>query len=127
MSFKTIVATENIRAEFTILRNQLKSSDKELMQAFWNIGVDRLEDVKAEVARLQESVQKEKLNEKELKAAARKAAKPQKAKKEPKVKKVKKEPKVRKLTKEQEHQILGGVETVIHSDDGEETLVVCGL
>jgi hypothetical protein len=52
-TFKTIVAPEAVRAEFTALRDQLNSSDKELMQAFWNLGIDRIEDIKNEVAMLQ--------------------------------------------------------------------------
>jgi len=51
-AFKTIVAPEAVRNEFTALRDSLNSSDKELMQAFWNLGIDRLEDIKREVEML---------------------------------------------------------------------------
>lgn len=36
-TFKTIVATENIRNEFSQLRDKLETSDKQLMQALWQI------------------------------------------------------------------------------------------
>jgi hypothetical protein len=76
-AFKTIVAPEAVRNEFTALRDSLNSSDKELMQAFWNLGIDRLEDIKREVEMLQAESAAERLVKKELKQAA----KPQKAKK----------------------------------------------
>jgi len=81
-AFKTIVAPEAVRNEFTALRDSLNSSDKELMQAFWNLGIDRLEDIKREVEMLQASAAAERLEKKELKLAAKpKAVKPAKAKK----------------------------------------------
>jgi len=81
-AFKTIVAPEAVRNEFTALRDSLNSSDKELMQAFWNLGIDRLEDIKREVEMLQASAAAERLEKKELKLAAKpKVVKPAKAKK----------------------------------------------
>jgi len=84
-AFKTIVAPEAVRNEFTALRDSLNSSDKELMQAFWNLGIDRLEDIKREVEMLQASAAAGRLEKKELKLAAKpkaaKAVKPAKAKK----------------------------------------------
>lgn len=71
-TFKTIVAPEAVRAEFTALRDSLNSSDKELMQAFWNLGIDQLDALKAEVANLQKAAQLDRENKKEIKAAAKK-------------------------------------------------------
>jgi hypothetical protein len=96
-TFKTIVAPEAVRNEFTALRDSLKSSDKELMQAFWNLGIDRLEDIKREVEMLQASAATARLEKKELKLAAKpKAVKPAKAKKVA-TKKAKKEAKPKKV------------------------------
>lgn len=70
-TFRTIVAPDAVRADFTALRDQLNSSDKELMQAFWNIGIDRLEDIKREVGMLQIQAAQERAEKKEIKAAAK--------------------------------------------------------
>ena len=78
-AFKTIVAPEAVRNEFTALRDSLNSSDKELMQAFWNLGIDCIDRLKREVEMLQASAATERLEKKELKLAAKpKAAKPAK-------------------------------------------------
>ena len=103
-TFKTIVAPEAVRAEFTALRDQLNSSDKELMQAFWNIGLDRLDDLKKEVEMLQASSAQARAEKQEMKAAAKlKEKAPKKEKKADKVTKVaaKKAPKKKavKVTK----------------------------
>ena len=107
-TFKTIVAPEAVRAEFTTLRDQLNSSDKELMQAFWNVAIDRLDDIKKEVAMLQASTAQARAAKQEMKAAAKLKDKPakKKAKKADKVTKVaakkapkKKANKVAKVTK----------------------------
>lgn len=81
-SFKTIVAPEAVRADFTALRDQLGSSDKELMQALWNIGIDRLEDLKKEVEAQQSAAALARAAAKEVKAAAKQKDKAPKAKKE---------------------------------------------
>ena len=116
-TFKTIVAPEAVRAEFTALRDQLNSSDKELMQAFWNIGVDRLDDIKKEVEMLQASTAQARAEKQEIKAAA-KLKKATKAKKEKKVTKVaakkapkKKAEKASKVTKVVDDD--GDIETVV--------------
>ena len=70
-TFRTIVAPDAVRAEFTGLRDQLNSSDKELMQAFWNIGIDRLDDIKREVEMLQAEAAAARAEKKEMKAAAK--------------------------------------------------------
>ena len=117
-TFKTIVAPEAVRAEFTALRDQLNSSDKELMQAFWNIAVDRLDDIKREVEMLQASSAQARAEKKEIKAAA-KLKKAPKAKKEKKVTKVaaKKAPKKKAVKADK-------VTKVVDGDDDIETVVV---
>lgn len=117
-TFKTIVAPEAVRAEFTGLRDQLNSSDKELMQAFWNIGIDRLDDIKREVEMLQAQTAQARAEKQEIKAAAKLKEKAPKAKKEKVAakkapKKAKKADKVTKVVDD------GG-------DDDIETVVVDG-
>jgi peptidoglycan hydrolase CwlO-like protein len=70
-TFRTIVAPDAVRADFTALRDQLNSSDKELMQAFWNLGIDRLDDIKREVEMLQASAAQARAEKQEIKAAAK--------------------------------------------------------
>ena len=118
-TFKTIVAPEAVRAEFTALRDQLNSSDKELMQAFWNIAVDRLDDIKREVEMLQASSAQARAEKQEIKAAAKLKEKAPKAKKEKKVTKVaaKKAPKKKAVKADK-------VTKVVDGDDDIETVVV---
>jgi hypothetical protein len=117
-TFKTIVAPEAVRAEFTALRDQLNSSDKELMQAFWNIAIDRLDDIKKEVEMLQASTAQARAEKQEIKAAA-KLKKAPKAKKEKKVTKVaaKKAPKKKAVKADK-------VTKVVDDEDGLECVVV---
>lgn len=70
-TFKTIVATESVRADFTALRDSLGTSDKELMQAFWNLVNKDGDALKAEVVRLQEASALDKAAKKEVQAAAK--------------------------------------------------------
>ena len=70
-TFRTIVAPDAVRADFTALRDQLSSSDKELMQAFWNLGIDRLDDIKREVEMLQAQTAQARAEKQEIKAAAK--------------------------------------------------------
>jgi peptidoglycan hydrolase CwlO-like protein len=116
-AFKTIVAPEAVRAEFTGLRDQLNSSDKELMQAFWNIGIDRLDDIKREVEMLQAQTAQARAEKQEIKAAAKLKEKAPKAKKEKVAAKKapKKAKKADKVTK-----------VVDDGDDDIETVVVDG-
>jgi len=51
-TFKTIVAPEAVRADFTVLRDELESSDKQLMQALWNLGTANREKLEKEIRRL---------------------------------------------------------------------------
>ena len=98
--FQTIVATAEVRASFTQLRNELGSSDKELMSAIWKVVtdnaqpfVDALEAIRAEKA-LEKSATKEAKKslaaKKAPKKASKKTAKKAKVEKpEPKAKKMK--------------------------------------
>jgi hypothetical protein len=82
-AFKTIVAPEAVRADFTTLRDMLMSSDKELMQAFWNLGLANPEAIKNELAKLKEQTALQRAEKQEFKAAAKlkeKAPKAEKAK-----------------------------------------------
>jgi FKBP-type peptidyl-prolyl cis-trans isomerase len=117
-TFKTIVAPEAVRAEFTALRDQLNSSDKELMQAFWNIGVDRLDDIKKEVEMLQASTAQARAEKQEIKAAA-KLKKAPKAKKEKKVTKV-----AAKKAPKKKAEKASKVTKVVDDEDGLECVVV---
>jgi len=117
-TFKTIVAPEAVRAEFTALRDQLNSSDKELMQAFWNIAIDRLDDIKKEVEMLQASTAQARAEKQEIKAAA-KLKKAPKAKKEKKVTKV-----AAKKAPKKKAEKASKVTKVVDDEDGLECVVV---
>lgn len=82
--FQTIVATPEIRADFTTLRDRLNSSDKQLMTAIWNFAMSNVSAIESEVKHLQEQTAIVRAEKKELKAAAKKKAKPEKAEKAPK-------------------------------------------
>ena len=84
--FCTVVATPEIRASFTQMRNELGSSDKELMSALWKVVTDNVQGVVDAL----EAIRSEKAAEKTSITVAKKAAKKAKAEKpEPKAKKVK--------------------------------------
>lgn len=70
-TFRTIVAPDQVRADFTTLRDQLGSSDKELMLALWNISTANLDALKEEVASLREESARAKAAMREMKAAAK--------------------------------------------------------
>ena len=91
-TFKTIVAPEAVRADFTALRDEFNSSDKELMQAIWNIGTKSRGELQVELDQIKMQTTQARLEKKEMKAAAKKATKPEKAPK--KAKKADKAPKV---------------------------------
>ena len=120
-TFKTIVAPEAVRAEFTALRDSLNSSDKELMQAFWNIGIDHLEALKAEVANIQASAKLERESIKELKAAAKKKEKP--ATKRERKPKAEKAPVAKRQTTPRKQSVTAKV-TEVESIDGEEPITI---
>lgn len=125
-TFKTIVAPEAVRAEFTALRDSLNSSDKELMQAFWNIGIDHLEALKAEVANIQAAAKLERESNKELKAAAKKKDAPDKpATKRGRKPKTEKAPVAKRTPKPTN---TNEKVSSVTADDGEEPItVVIGL
>lgn len=127
-SFQTIVVNPAVRSEFTVLRDSLNTSDKELAQAFWNLGIDCIDRLKREVEMLQASAAAERLEKKELKLAAKpKAAKP--AKKA--AVKPKKETKAKKQAKPSAKVMFEGreeVEVFVGLDDDDfETVVVDGI
>lgn len=128
-TFKTIVAPEAVRAEFTSLRDSLGSSDKELMQAFWNIGIDNLDTLKAEVTNIQAAAKLERESNKELKAAAKKkdaSDKPAaKRGRKPKAEKTEKAPVAKRTPKPTN---TNEKVSSVTADDGEEPItVVIGL
>ena len=87
--FVTIVAPEQVRAEFTHVREDLMTTDKQLMQALWNIAMRDADAVRDEVASLKavaaELKQVGKITRGEVEGAVPKAAKPKRATKVPKV------------------------------------------
>jgi hypothetical protein len=130
-SFVTIVAPAEVRAEFTVVREDLMTSDKQLMQALWNIAQRDMDAVRAEVFSLKTAASLLKASAKISKdepADMSKAAKP-KAVKEPKIK-VAKEPKVKKAKEVKTVMFEGREEPemfVGEEDDDMPCLVVNGL
>lgn len=97
-AFQTIVATPEIRSEFTQLRDALDSSDKQLMKAIWAVVQSNLEQIRELVNTDRELIQLTRESKREEKKAAKpKPAKAPKAAKKPKVEKAPK--KVAKATK----------------------------
>lgn len=88
-TFRTIVSTDEIRADFSVLRDRLNSSDKELMSALWNFAMSNIGAIEDEVKRLQEQSAKARASKQEMKAAAKLKEKAPKAKKATKKKAVK--------------------------------------
>jgi hypothetical protein len=81
-TFKTIVATEQVRHDFTVLRNRLNTTDKLLMQALWNTVVGNSFNMSCVEQELQAANEQNALNK-----AAKRIKREPKAKKAPKVKK----------------------------------------
>ena len=137
-AFQTIVVPAEVRAEFTIVREDLMTSDKMLSQALWNIALRDMDAVREEIFNLKSiaSQLKEisKISKGEVEGPVSKAAKVKKAlaKKEPKPKKekpaakVKKEKAPKKTVKfegREEPEMFVGVD-----DDGDfQCMVVNGL
>jgi len=97
MPFTTIVAPEQVRQQFTALRDKLKATDKLLMQACWDTVQELLFTAMSEED-LARRIDKLRADQKVVKAALKPAAKkaPKKeAKKAPKAKK-EKAPKAKK-------------------------------
>lgn len=70
-TFKTIVAPEAVRADFTALRDEFNSSDKELMQAIWNIGTKSRGELQVELDEIKMQNAQVRVEKKEMKAAAK--------------------------------------------------------
>ena len=65
--FVTIVAPQEVRENFSYLRDSLGSSDKQLMQAFWNICTRDVEGIRSEVEALRISALNAKMAAKQIK------------------------------------------------------------
>ena len=74
-TFQTIVATSEVRADFTALREELKSSDKELMTAMFELASKHREELDQLVKDQQDIARGYRERSKELKAAAKVRAK----------------------------------------------------
>lgn len=74
-TFQTIVATSEVRADFTALREELKSSDKELMTAMFELASKHREELEQLVKDQQAITRGYRERSKELKAAAKVRAK----------------------------------------------------
>lgn len=130
-SFVTIVAPAEVRAEFTHVREDLMTSDKQLMQALWNLAMRDMDAVREEIFNLKSVAaqlkQISKISKGEAEGAVPKAAKVKKAlaKKEPKPKKEKPAPKAKSVKFEGKEE----PEMFVGEDDSEEMgcLVVNGL
>ena len=103
--FCTVVSTPEIRAEFTQMRNELGSSDKELMSAIWKVVVDNVQSVTNAL----EAIRSEKADEKPAPSVAKKVAKKTKAKAE------KPEPKAKKITGNR--PVTDVIRTIAATDD----------
>lgn len=126
-TFRTIVAPDQVRADFTVLRERLETSDKELMQAFWNVAMANIEQIKAEVVAIKEQAMTEREAKRELKIAAKrkeKAEKKPKAKKEPKAEKAPKPEKAKRKTRKKADEVAKVVD--FDDDDDFQTVVVDG-
>jgi peptidoglycan hydrolase CwlO-like protein len=119
-TFKTIVAPEEVRADFTVLRDRLNSSDKELMQAFWNFAMSNISAIEDEVKHLQEQAALAKSAKQEMKAAAKLKEKAPKAKKEKVAAKKAPKKKAKKADK------VTKVATIVDDEGDIETVVVDG-
>ena len=75
-TFQTIVATSEVRADFTALREELKSSDKELMTAMFELASKHREELDQLVKDQQDIARGYRERSKELKAAAKVKLKP---------------------------------------------------
>jgi DNA replication initiation complex subunit (GINS family) len=122
-TFQTIVATAEIRASFTQLRNELGSSDKELMSAIWRVVtenaqpfVDALEAIRSEKA-----VEKTATKEAKKALAAKKAPKKASKKTAKKAKVEKPEPKAKKM---KGGRPVKDVVRMIESTDDEPPIVI---
>jgi hypothetical protein len=107
--FCTVVATPEIRAAFTQMRNELGSSDKELMSAIWQVVTDNAQPFVDAL----EAIRSEKALEKAAVAVAKKA--PKKPAKKAKAKVEKPEPKAKKA--KGNRAVKDAVRTIESTDD----------
>lgn len=138
-TFQTIVVPSEMRNEFTFVREDLMTSDKQLALAMWNIVMRDPGALAHEVAGLKEVAaqlkQISKISKGEAEGAVPKAAKVKKviAKKEPKPKKEKPAPKATKekvvkapktvmFEGREEPEVFAGID-----DDDFEPMIVNGL
>jgi len=70
-TFQTIVATSEVRADFTVLREELKSTDKELMTAMFELASKHREELEQLVKDQQAIARNLRERTKEIKAAAK--------------------------------------------------------
>ena len=92
--FQTIVSSPEIRSSFTQMRNELGSSDKELMSAIWKVVADNVQSV----VNALEAIRYEKADERPASSVAKKAVKNAAKKAVKKAKAEKPEPKAKKIT-----------------------------
>ena len=126
MPFTTIVAPEQVRQQFTALRDKLKATDKLLMQACWDTVQELLftamseEDLANRIDKLRAD---QKVVKAALKPAAKKAPKKEAKKEAPKAKKEKEVPskpvakKSKKKLLKEAPLILAEGERIIAEDD----------
>ena len=121
--FCTVVATPEIRASFTQMRNELGSSDKELMSAIWNVVTDNVHSVITALEAIRFAKADEKTATKEAKqsAAAKKATKKAVKKPAKKAKAEKPEPKAKKV---KGNRPVKDTLRVIESSDDEPAIVI---
>ena len=126
MPFTTIVAPEQVRQQFTALRDKLKATDKLLMQACWDTVQELLftamseEDLANRIDKLRAD---QKVVKAALKPAAKKAPKKEAKKEAPKAKKEKEVPskpvakKSKKKLLKEAPLVLAEGERIIAEDD----------
>jgi DNA replication initiation complex subunit (GINS family) len=121
--FCTVVATPEIRASFTQMRNELGSSDKELMSAIWNVVTDNVHSVitALEAIRSEKAAEKTATKEAKQSAAAKKATKKAVKKPAKKAKAEKPEPKAKKV---KGNRPVKDTLRVIESSDDEPAIVI---
>jgi len=121
--FCTVVATPEIRASFTQMRNELGSSDKELMSAIWKVVTDNVQSVVNALEEIRSEKAAEKTATKEAKqsAAAKKATKKAVKKPAKKAKAEKPEPKAKKV---KGNRPVKDTLRVIESSDDEPAIVI---
>jgi DNA replication initiation complex subunit (GINS family) len=122
-TFQTIVATAEIRAAFTQMRNELSSSDKELMSAIWQVVTDNAQSVvdALDAIRAEKAVEKTATKEAKKSLAAKKAPKKASKKTAKKAKVEKPEPKAKKV---KGNRPVKDVVRMIESTDDEPPITV---